>query len=678
MPNEFIVKNGLISQDNITVTGSIIATGGITISGSIASASYASNAELLDGLDSTAFTLTSSFNTQTASFTAFTSSINSFSASVNTFSASILTYTSSLNAKTSSFATTGSNTFIGTETISGSLVISGSGTPFTLNTDTLEITGSLIVSGSTTLTGSLLQSGNFTTTGTLTAQTLVVQTITSSVDFVTGSTRFGSLSSNTHVFTGSLNVTGALYVATGSVGIGTTSPSSKLTIESSTYDDFIKLTRTSIGSMGISATNPRGIQTTDGAGNFIGWHVDSSGSVGINTTTPSSTLNGLDINSGGLTLVLGGDISANTRTNNTQKVARIVSYPYANSALPVATLITNNDGTNNTINIGGNSSFAAAATYINFFTTSSNINTATGTQRMTITPTGEVGIGVDPSTGNRFWVKGNDSSSSNSSLIAQNSSGTFLLFVRNDGNIGINTSVPSAKLNTFKTDDLTTVQVKAETDTSSVSSYVGLAPSVIEYYRGVATGVDLTIQTKIAAAGGGGGIVFAPNSPTTDYTPVERMKISKAGVVTMPYQPAFHAYGVSQGSYASNSYWVFPSTILNRGSHYNTSTGIFTAPVAGVYQFTFSNLGGTGTTVYRYFLYINNSQTQQGPPLQLRMDKGGTSGAYGTNFSRVAVVNLAANDTVRIFYSSDTSETSYPNTNDATNEYSVFMGHLLG
>jgi hypothetical protein len=48
----------------------------------------------------------------------------------------------------------------------------------------------------------------FTVASTLTAQTLVVQTITSSVDFVTGSTRFGSIAANTHQFTGSVGVEG--------------------------------------------------------------------------------------------------------------------------------------------------------------------------------------------------------------------------------------------------------------------------------------------------------------------------------------------------------------------------------------------------------------------------------------------------------------------------------------
>jgi len=80
------------------------------------------------------------------------------------------------------------------------------------------------------LSGSLNLSGSLTTTGTITATTLVVQTITSSISSITGSTYFGSLSSNTHVFTGSLNVTGAFYVTTGSVGIGTTSPNQTLNV----------------------------------------------------------------------------------------------------------------------------------------------------------------------------------------------------------------------------------------------------------------------------------------------------------------------------------------------------------------------------------------------------------------------------------------------------------------
>ena len=57
---------------------------------------------------------------------------------------------------------------------------------------------------------------NFLVRGTLTAQTIVVQTITSSTEFVTGSTKFGTQLSNTHQFTGSVSITGSLSV-TGSI-----------------------------------------------------------------------------------------------------------------------------------------------------------------------------------------------------------------------------------------------------------------------------------------------------------------------------------------------------------------------------------------------------------------------------------------------------------------------------
>jgi hypothetical protein len=96
------------------------------------------------------------------------------------------------------------------------------------------------VSGSATLL-TVSSSGALTTTSTITAQTLVVQTITSSVNFVTGSTKFGVISSNTHQFTGSI-------ITSGSVGIGTSSPTKALEILSNTSQDGIKIS---------GASNPR-------------------------------------------------------------------------------------------------------------------------------------------------------------------------------------------------------------------------------------------------------------------------------------------------------------------------------------------------------------------------------------------------------------------------------------
>lgn len=82
----------------------------------------------------------------------------------------------------------------------------------------LVVSSSLFVSGSTTITGSLNLTGNITTPGTITAQTLVVQTITSSISNITGSTKFGTLLSNTHQFTGSIYITGSSFNFNNGIG----------------------------------------------------------------------------------------------------------------------------------------------------------------------------------------------------------------------------------------------------------------------------------------------------------------------------------------------------------------------------------------------------------------------------------------------------------------------------
>lgn len=59
------------------------------------------------------------------------------------------------------------------------------------------------------LSGSLLITGSLTASGTLTAQTLVVQTVTSSISYSSGSNIFGNSSTNTQKFTGSVLISGS-------------------------------------------------------------------------------------------------------------------------------------------------------------------------------------------------------------------------------------------------------------------------------------------------------------------------------------------------------------------------------------------------------------------------------------------------------------------------------------
>jgi len=117
---------------------------------------------------------------------------------------------------------------------------------------------------------------NFTVKGTLTAQTIVSQVVTSSTSLVTGSTIFGTSLANTHMFTGSMNLTGSLSVVTN----GT-----EFQVNASGVNLGNALTDSHVIS-GSVRINPNGLFIT------------SSGLVGIGTTNPANFLhiNGLNPN----------------------------------------------------------------------------------------------------------------------------------------------------------------------------------------------------------------------------------------------------------------------------------------------------------------------------------------------------------------------------------------------
>lgn len=395
-----VTNQGIVFVSGSTLLMSISSSGAVTTTGVISgsnalSASFSLNSALLNGTGSVGFATTGALLEVSSSQQQISSSYIALSASYNTFSGSASTRVTQIE---SVYATTGSNSFRANQSITGSLVVSS----------------------------------------TITAQTLVVQTVTSSIVYSSGSNNFGNQLSNTQTFTGSLNVTGSNHNIFGNVGIGTTNSTTKLTIESSTYDDFIKFTRTGVGSMGISATNPRGIQITDASGSFVGLSVSASGFVGIGATNPVKTL----------------DVRGTLAISNNAS-----SYWYMDRS--------DDDGRFKILTDGNSEKFSISATGVAIFS----------------------------------------------------------------GSVGIGAVTPSVLLNTFLNDDLTTIQIRAESNTSAVVSYTGLGASVLEYYRNVATGVDLTIQTKIVSSGGGGNIIFSPNSPSVNLTPVERMRITKDGNV---------------------------------------------------------------------------------------------------------------------------------------------------
>jgi len=178
---------------SLVITGSITTTGVIIMSGSIASASYSSTSDLLQGTGSVGFTTTASFNAVSSSQQQISASYIALSASYNTFSGSASTR---ITANSSSIQQVSSSQ----QQISASL----------LNVIAIgATTGSNSFRADQSITGSLVVSS------TITAQTLVVQTVTSSIVYSSGSNIFGSALADKQTFTGSIAITG-------SIGIGTT------------------------------------------------------------------------------------------------------------------------------------------------------------------------------------------------------------------------------------------------------------------------------------------------------------------------------------------------------------------------------------------------------------------------------------------------------------------------
>ena len=99
--------------------------------------------------------------------------------------------------------------------------------------------------------------------------------------------------------------------------------------------------------------------------------------------------------------------------------------------------------------------------------------------------------------------------------------------------------------------------------------------------------------------------------PTNSNT---ALTIDSAGRVFTPERPAFRASGYAgvadtRGSYAI---WYFNSVDLNDGSCFNNTTGVFTVPVAGIYQiFSVCGLWSSNSNYVGQALTINDVGIQE-------------------------------------------------------------------
>ncbi len=95
---------------------------------------------------------------------------------------------------------------------------------------------------------------------------------------------------------------------------------------------------------------------------------------------------------GGLSLIVGADLSASTLTNSTTKYARIGTPHFTNTEEPMTLIMGVSDPTANEVRVGGGTGTMNAATLIRFLTAANTVTT-NGAEVMRITADARVGIG---------------------------------------------------------------------------------------------------------------------------------------------------------------------------------------------------------------------------------------------------------------------------------------------
>ena len=146
----------------------------------------------------------------------------------------------------------------------------------------------------------------------------------------------------------------------------------------------------------------------------------------------------------------------------------------------------------------------------------------------------------------------------------------------------------------------------------------------------------------------------------------ERMKISSQGYVTTPSTVSFQAYG--GGNWSAGNYVVLTNTNWNDGSGYNTSNGVFTAPVTGTYLFTITGLYTLNNVSppHKIVWHVNNVNSG----VLAEWQDGSIANSYNTIGNSSIIFKLSATNTVRIYVESSTAHISGGQTR--------YCGHLIG
>jgi len=144
--------------------------------------------------------------------------------------------------------------------------------------------------------------------------------------------------------------------------------------------------------------------------------------------------------------------------------------------------------------------------------------------------------------------------------------------------------------------------------------------------------------------------------------------IDSSGRVLTPARPAFFAYISS--NVTATGIIAFDTVKYNQGSHFNTSNGTFTCPVAGLYLFNFKCLFNTPDSDSYANLHVNGSDYTGNQASSFAYGNIGGSAGHYLSGGGSDVVSLSASDAVTIYYTDAGT--------DLHHTYTTFSGCLIG
>jgi hypothetical protein len=409
---------------------------------------------------------------------------------------------------------------------------------------TVNGSGSAVISASYAATAS--SADNLLVRGTLTAQTIVVQTVSSSVIYSSGSNRFGNSLANTQVFTGSVGMTGSLTV---------TGPT--------TISGFGNNLLT-VGYVGNNTNMVVGYNA--GFSLQSGW---GNGGAFISTTGGTA----LFLQAGPNNATNLGGVALGYNLGQTPSLGRLQIKGYTSgSNLSTATFYVENLAgsssfavyDDSSVKIGGNTTITGSLNVTGSITVSGSvINNLTASQAITasyVPASGVVGLNLSQiATGSVTASVSLDSGS-----FAVTSGSSTLLFVNRNGNVGINTTTDAG----FRLDVNGTARVQGQTiiKNAADAENIKLENRSIDFSRNggayggssiSSTGNAMSLFSRNAMsflAGGSGLTIFQLNEEITGVntgiariTPSIGASSGTASVTTLLLRPTNNFTGTYSG-----------------------------------------------------------------------------------------------------------------------------------